>query len=94
MFVFNLIWHRNQNQRNIHPDNFQAVNRAREELGIQRPPPEQHENGASSTNRESGEGEGQGFRRRRYNTDPTCPICLTEMTYATETNCGHVFCGK
>ncbi|XP_072023250.1 E3 ubiquitin-protein ligase RNF170-like [Amphiura filiformis] len=83
---------RNQNQRYIHPDNLQAVNRTREELGI--PPPTQHENGASETSASStSTSGGEAFRRRRYNTDPTCPICLVEKRFATETNCGHVFCG-
>ena len=26
-------------------------------------------------------------------SDRNCPICLTEMNGAIETNCGHTFCG-
>ena len=34
-------------------------------------------------------------RARHRNTgELQCPICLGEASYAVETNCGHVFCGK
>ena len=31
---------------------------------------------------------------RRFDSGNTCPVCLNEVQFAVETNCGHVFCGK
>lgn len=30
---------------------------------------------------------------RRIETDSQCPVCLSELHYPVETNCGHLFCG-
>jgi len=31
---------------------------------------------------------------RRFDSGNTCPVCLNEVQFAVETNCGHVFCGR
>ena len=31
---------------------------------------------------------------RQTDQDAVCPICIAHPTFAVETNCGHVFCGK
>ena len=31
---------------------------------------------------------------RRIETDSQCPVCLSELHYPVETNCGHLFCGQ
>lgn len=31
---------------------------------------------------------------RRYGSENQCPVCLNEIQYGVETNCGHVFCGQ
>lgn len=33
-------------------------------------------------------------RTRTHDADAQCPICLGEPRFATETNCGHMFCGE
>ena len=30
---------------------------------------------------------------RRQN-ETNCPVCLEDLCYGVETNCGHIFCGK
>lgn len=30
--------------------------------------------------------------RRRYNEENQCPVCLNDVQYCIETNCGHIFC--
>lgn len=34
------------------------------------------------------------LQRRRTNEVQHCPVCLEELKFAVETNCGHLFCGK
>ncbi|XP_038075536.1 E3 ubiquitin-protein ligase RNF170-like isoform X2 [Patiria miniata] len=83
----------------IHPENEQRVYEARQRLGVdtetasvnrqqqqqqQQQPQDQQQNGSTQL----------PPARHRYSTDPTCPVCLSDLAYATETNCGHVFCGN
>lgn len=32
--------------------------------------------------------------RRRFNHESQCPVCLNNIQYEIETNCGHCFCGE
>lgn len=32
--------------------------------------------------------------RRRYGSQNQCPVCLNDIAYEVETNCGHIFCCK
>ena len=31
---------------------------------------------------------------REHTSDATCPVCLDNVQYGLETNCGHLFCGR
>ncbi|XP_033636486.1 E3 ubiquitin-protein ligase RNF170-like [Asterias rubens] len=97
----------NRNQtgsRVIHPDNVQRVFEARQRLGVdsetvsdrqQEQQQQQQQQGQHQHDEQLQNGNAQTPPiRRRYNLDPTCPVCLAELAYATETNCGHVFCGN
>ena len=100
--MFVLIFFRNQTgSRVIHPDNVQRVFEARQRLGVDsetvsdRQQEQQHQQQQQDQHQhdeQNGNAQTPPIRRR-YNFDPTCPVCLAELAYATETNCGHVFCG-
>ena len=47
-----------------------------------------------SARREIGEGPREGRDEGRSAELEHCPICLGGVTYAVETNCGHVFCAE
>lgn len=40
--------------------------------------------------REGQDGQSNGFR----SNDDRCPICIDQLSYTVETNCGHTFCCK
>ncbi|XP_022101702.1 E3 ubiquitin-protein ligase RNF170-like isoform X2 [Acanthaster planci] len=93
--------HVNRNQvDSIHPDNEQRVYEARQRLGVDREtvngdsPQQQQQQPQQQEQQQNGPASAPPLPRHRYSTDPTCPVCLNEMAYATETNCGHVFCGN
>ena len=47
-----------------------------------------------SARREIGEGVREGGGEGRSAEMEPCPICLSGVAYAVETNCGHVFCAE
>ncbi|XP_071952782.1 E3 ubiquitin-protein ligase RNF170-like [Antedon mediterranea] len=73
----------NRSNRTIHPENEERVNTARQRLRVNQP-----------ENTDTGEDE-TTIPRREVNHDSQCPICLIDqIVFATETNCGHVFCAN
>jgi RING finger protein 170 len=67
---------------NIHPQQEEVVQRAREQLR------------EANNNEEEGEGEerqdNEGINAEQYQ----CPVCLAPVTYPVDTNCGHKFCAQ
>ncbi|XP_033124526.1 E3 ubiquitin-protein ligase RNF170-like [Anneissia japonica] len=79
----------NRSNRTIHPDNQARVDTARQRLRVNQTEEE------TEDVQENGQGEATERAPRQVNRDAQCPICLVEqMNFATETNCGHVFCAN
>lgn len=74
-------------QYQIHPDNEDNVRTARERI-YGNPVP----NGDTETNQN--QSNSTRYRARETQTNLSCPICLGDLEYSVDTNCGHFFCGN
>ncbi|OWF47379.1 E3 ubiquitin-protein ligase RNF170-like [Mizuhopecten yessoensis] len=79
----------NSEQYVTHPDNEDNVRSARERI-------HGNQNGAGPS--VGDENRSNAYRAREAHshgqTNLSCPICLGEMEYGVDTNCGHYFCGN
>ncbi|XP_033736908.1 E3 ubiquitin-protein ligase RNF170-like [Pecten maximus] len=74
-------------QYHIHPDNEDNVRFARERIHGNL-----SANGAGET--PGDQNQSTSYRARETQTNLNCPICLGDLEYGVDTNCGHYFCGN
>ncbi|XP_077981589.1 E3 ubiquitin-protein ligase RNF170-like [Glandiceps talaboti] len=77
-----VMWRTQSRNQQIHPENQERVRNARRQLGIN-----ENDTTHGATN-------GIPRPQRRYTVDTSCPVCLQDAQFPTETNCGHVFCAN
>ena len=70
----------------IDPASQETVDSVRQEINQQR---------GESVRQETNQQRGNSRRTMRPREDEiNCPICLANVSYALQTNCGHTFCGR
>ncbi|XP_060072329.1 E3 ubiquitin-protein ligase RNF170-like [Ylistrum balloti] len=73
----------------IHPDNEDNVRFARERIQGN-----QASNGTGQSTEDQNQSNSYRARDAHRQTNLNCPICLGDLVYGVDTNCGHYFCGN